>query len=163
MCSILRFCYIHMHAFDISAMWWLYILYIITSIVSVLSKVHNFGWANGLDNGDVWVVCITFGWSVYAVVRNDDKTLTWLLCCLFPTITRAYITTRFLFKALKPFWNVTSGSAPMLPNHLWTLKSIGVFFQTALCCLMVKNSSEIVSRKTGVLNVQVWVARSIYG
>ena len=38
-----------------------------------------------------WVVRITFGWSFFAVVRNDDKTLIWLLCCLFSTITRAYI------------------------------------------------------------------------
>ena len=35
-----------------------------------------------------WVVRITFGWSEYAVVRNDDKTLICFLCCLFSAISR---------------------------------------------------------------------------
>ena len=42
---------------------------------AVLSKVQNRGSPNGPPMVDGWVVHITFGWSVYVVVRNDDKTL----------------------------------------------------------------------------------------
>ena len=58
---------------------------------TVLSKVQNRGSPNGPPMVDGWVVRITFGWSVYAMDRNDDKTLIWLLCRLFSTITRACI------------------------------------------------------------------------
>ena len=43
--------------------------------IPVLSKVQNPGSPNGPPIVDSWMVHITFGWSVYAVVRNEDKTL----------------------------------------------------------------------------------------
>ena len=52
------------------------------------TKVQNSGSPNGPPMVYGWVVRITFGWSEYAVVRNDDKTLIWLLCCLFSAISR---------------------------------------------------------------------------
>ena len=58
---------------------------------SVLSKFQNPGSPDRPPMMDGWVVRITFGWSVYAVVRNEDETLISLLCCLLSTITRAYI------------------------------------------------------------------------
>ena len=45
------------------------------SVVAVLSKVLNLRSPNGPPMVDDWVVRITFGWSVYVVVRNDNKTL----------------------------------------------------------------------------------------
>ena len=59
--------------------------------IPVLSKAKNHVSPNGPPTVDSWMACITFGWSVYAVVRNDNKTLILLLCYLFSTISRAYI------------------------------------------------------------------------
>ena len=42
---------------------------------TVLSKVQIPRSPNGPPMVDDWVVRITFGWSVYVVVRNDNKTL----------------------------------------------------------------------------------------
>ena len=42
---------------------------------SVLSKVQIPRSPNGPPMVDDWVVRITFGWSVYVVVKNDNKTL----------------------------------------------------------------------------------------
>ena len=44
-------------------------------IYAVLSKFQNPRSPNGPPMVDDWVVRITFGWSVYVVVRNDNKTL----------------------------------------------------------------------------------------
>ena len=46
-----------------------------TMPLTVLSKVQNRQSPNGPPMVDGWVVRITFGWSVYVVVRNDNKTL----------------------------------------------------------------------------------------
>ena len=46
-----------------------------SSTLSVLSKVQNPRSPNGPPMVEDWVVRITFGWSVYVVVRNDNKTL----------------------------------------------------------------------------------------
>ena len=48
------------------------------------------GWLGDLYN---------LGWSIYAVARNDDKTFMSLMCCLFSTITRAYILGSQVLKA----------------------------------------------------------------
>ena len=60
---------------------------------AVLSKFQNPGLPDRPPMMAGWVVRITFGWSVDAVVRNGDETLIHvsLLCCLLSTITRAYI------------------------------------------------------------------------
>ena len=118
-----------------------------------------------------WVVRITFGWSFFAVVRNDDKTLIWLLCCLFSTITRAYIlrcrkvwkAQHFCLKFSNRFgiWQAARQQCYQVACQL--SKPLEVFVQTEHSCLTAKNSSEIHQSQNGLLNVQEWFARSIYG
>ena len=42
--------------------------------MAVLSKVENPGSPNGPSTVERWVICVTFGWSVYDVARNDKET-----------------------------------------------------------------------------------------
>ena len=91
----------------------------------VLSKVQNPGSANESAMVDGWLVCITFGWSIYAVVRKKIPLL-WILCCLFSTISRTYIPTRFLFEVHKSFWNLTSAivaKSPVILKSNWCIFS----------------------------------------
>ena len=86
---------------------------------TVLSKVQNRGSPNRPRMVDGWVVRITFGWSVYVVLRNYNKTLimTSMLFVfhhhqgLYPKISLSLGRTRFLFKVLQSFWNLI-GSQP---------------------------------------------------
>ena len=85
-----------------------------------------------------------FGWSVYAVVRNDDEPLISLLCHhqgIYLKILLSLEGTRFLFKVLQSFWNLTGGSAPMLPSRLSTFKVIGLFFPN---CTQLSNGKKSV-------------------
>ena len=50
--------------------------------ISVLSKVENPGSPNRPSIVDAWVVCVTFRWSVYDVVRNDSQSPR-LLCVVY--------------------------------------------------------------------------------
>ena len=115
----------------------------------MLSKVKNHVSPNGPPTVGGWVARITFGWSVYAVVRNDNKTLILLLCYLFSTITKAYIKRSCPVSGARDFclkfsnrfeiWQAltTSVAKPpvyflsdwsIFPNHTWLLiceKSVG--------------------------------------
>ena len=108
-------------------------------------------------------------WSVYAVGRNDDKTLIWPLWCLFSTITRAYFLvnlegTRFLLKVLKSFWNLTGGSPPVFPSRLSTFKAIGIFFQLHTVVKLRNIRGKFINSKLDYsmckygLPVHLWVA-----
>ena len=108
---------------------------------SVLSKVQNRGSPNGPPMVDGWVVRIAFGWSVYVVVRNDNKTLIMTSMPfvfhdhqgLYPKISLSLGRTRFLFKVLQSFWNLIGGPLLVVPSCLSNFKAIGNFQTTHSC------------------------------
>ena len=131
--------------------------------IPVLSKLINHVSPNGPPTVDGWVARITFGWSVYAMVRNDNKTLILLLCYLFSTITRAYIKRSCQVSGARDFclklsnrfdiWQALSASVTkppvyflsdwsIFPNHTWLSiceKSVGnsvITKRTTVCASM---------------------------
>ena len=109
--------------------------------IAVLSKVQNRWSPNGPPMVDGWVVRITFGWSVYVVVRNDNKTLIMTSMPfvfhdhqgLYPKISLSLGRTRFLFKVLQSFWNLIGGLLLVVPSCLSNFKAIGNFQTTHSC------------------------------
>ena len=132
------------------------------------SAVQSRGSPNGPPMVDGCVVRITFGWSVYAVVRNDDKTLIWLLCCLFFTITRACILrsrlgcTGFMFKFLQSFWNLIGGPLPVVPVKFQSDWSIFPNYIQLLNCKNSVGNLLVAKRTTQGANMgcpfHLWVA-----
>ena len=59
-----------------------------TSLYTVLSKLINPGSPNGPSMVDRWVVRVTFGWPVYDVVRNDNKTAISLCVSYFQPVPK---------------------------------------------------------------------------
>ena len=123
----------------------------------VLSKVQNRGSPNRPPMVDGWVVRIIFGWSVYVVVRNDDKTLITNSMPfvfhnhqgLYPKISLSLGRTRFLFKVLQSSWNLIGGPLPVVSSCLSNFKAIGVFFPNythLLSCEKIRR--KFISRKT---------------
>ena len=110
-------------------------------LLSVLSNVQNRGSPNGPPMVDGSVVRITFGWSVYVVVRNDNKTLIMTSMPfvfhdhqgLYPKISLSLGRTRFLFEVLQSFWNLIGGPLLVLPSCLSHFKAIGNFQTTHSC------------------------------
>ena len=88
---------------------------------------------NGPPTVDGWVVRITFGWSAYAVVRNDKKILIWLLCYLFSTITKAYIIRSRQVSEARHFCLKFSNRFEIWQAALLS-KRMGYFFQTTHGC-----------------------------
>ena len=67
---------------------------------------------------------------------------------LYHKISSSLGCTRFLFKVLQSFWNLRGGPLPVLPNHLSTFKTIGVFYQTHTVVKLRKTRQKFISRKT---------------
>ena len=115
------------------------VTFLVVNTSAVQSK-KNPASPNRSPTVDCWVVLPLGGpymlWSEMAIKPSYD------LCAIFfdhhqglcHKISSSLVVTRFLFKALQSFWNLTGGSPPVLPNRLSTFQAIGIFFQAIHGC-----------------------------